>query len=185
MARSTSAPRFFSRAVARPLGAWFNGLARMLIPEDALELLRGGLSLLVASCDTEGNAICTRGVGFRVWADRQHVTVFLPTATASPVSDHLRERPSVACVLSRPHDYLTLQLKGEALAVRPASEDDRGVVSQFVSDFAVLIDGLGVPKSVAERIHHWPCLAVDVAVRELYRQTPGPGAGQSLQGGAP
>jgi hypothetical protein len=153
----------------------------MRIPEEALELLHGGLSLLVASCDAAGNAVCTRGVGFRVWADREHVTLFLPTATAGPVSDHLLERPRVACVLSRPHDYLTLQLKGTALAVGAASDDDRALVERFVQEFAVLIDGLGVPQSVAERIHHWPCLAVDVAVHELFRQTPGPGAGQSMQ----
>ncbi|HEY0469598.1 MAG TPA: hypothetical protein VGC79_35655 [Polyangiaceae bacterium] len=155
-------------------------LTAMIIPDEVLESLSGGLSLLVACCGPDGRALCTRGVGLRVWPDRQRATLFLARATASPLSDQLLVRPSVAFVLSRPNDYRTIQLKGRALAVRDAPDADRALVVEFVRAFADVVDGLGVPRHIGLRVAHWPCLAVDVEVTDIFAQTPGPGAGAPL-----
>jgi len=157
----------------------------MIIPSEVIESLQGGLSLLVASCGPDGRPACTRGVGLRIWPDRQHVTLFLATKTAKPVSEQLQLRPSVAFVISRPSDYRTVQMKGTALTVRDALDTDRTFVSECVHAFAELVDGLGVPRQIALRVAHWPCLAIDVEVREIFLQTPGPGAGAPLRGAVP
>ncbi len=157
----------------------------MIIPEEVIESLQGGLSLLVASAGPDGRPACTRGVGLRIWPDRRHATLFLAAATAKPVSDQLLVRPLVAFVISRPSDYRTVQMKGTALAVRDAPAADRAFVSACVNAFAELVDGLGVPSQIARRVAHWPCLAVDVEVSELFVQTPGPGAGAPLRGAEP
>ena len=152
----------------------------MIVPGDVLDSLRGGLSLLVASCDAHGRPACARGVGVRIWDDREHVTLFLPDATARATGDNLIQRPRVAFVMSRPHDYRTVQMKGLALRVRQAADTDRACVEAFVNAFAELVDGLGVPRSIALRVNHWPCLAIDVAIEDIFLQTPGPGAGAPL-----
>lgn len=154
----------------------------MIIPNDVLESLRGGLSLLVASCDAQGRPVCSRAVGLRIWDDREHATLFLPLGTAQPTSDNLLVRPRVAFVMSRPHDYRTIQMKGIALSVHEANATDRSLVSAFVARFADLVDGLGVPRQIALRVNHWPCLAIDVGVDEVFMQTPGPGAGAPFAG---
>ena len=157
----------------------------MIIPHEVIALLRGGLSLLVASSGPELRPACTRGVGLRFWPDRQHATLFLALATAKPVSDQLLVRPQVAFVVSRPSDYRTVQMKGTVIAVRDALDADRTFVTECVTAFADLVDGLGVPRQIALRIAHWPCVALDVRVSEIFMQTPGPGAGASLSGGPP
>ena len=154
----------------------------MIIPEDVMVSLEGGLSMLVAGLDGQGRPICTRGVGLRIWPDRAHATVFLASATAAPLSDHLLTNRQLAFVVSRPNDYRTVQMKGTVMAVREADAADFDFVSNFVRAFADLVDSLGVPRQTALRVTHWPCLAVDVALAEIFLQTPGPGAGTRLGG---
>jgi hypothetical protein len=123
-------------------------------------------------------------VGLRVWPDRLGVTLFLPQATAAETLANLAEQPNVAFVLSRPNDYHTVQMKGVAREVREADAEERELVTAFVRAFAELVDGLGVPRALAERVAHWPCWAVEVELREVFLQTPGPGAGTALAGAA-
>lgn len=161
------------------------GQRHMIIPSEVIESLQGGVSLLVASCGRDGRPACTRGVALRIWPDRDHATLFLATATAQPVADQLRARPTVAFVVSRPSDYRTVQMKGTVIAVRDALDTDRPFVSECVKAFAELVDGLGVPRQIALRVAHWPCLAIDVELGEIFVQTPGPGAGAPLSGATP
>ncbi len=151
----------------------------MIISEELVSSLQGGLSLLIAGLDGQGRPLCTRGVGLRIWPDRAHVTVFLAKATAAPLTDHLLVTRQLAFVVSRPNDYRTVQMKGRVIALREADPSDRALVSNFVRAFADLVDGLGVPRQTALRVRHWPCLAVDVALAEIFLQTPGPGAGRA------
>ena len=157
----------------------------MIVPDEVMASLEGGLSLLVAGLDGQGRPVCTRGVGLRIWPDRERATVFLARATAQPLSDHLLVNRQLAFVVSRPNDYRTVQMKGTVLALREADDADFTFVSSFVRAFADLVDGLGVPRTIALRVAHWPCLAVDVALAELFLQTPGPGAGARWEGNTP
>lgn len=154
----------------------------MRIPAEVLDSMQGGLSLLVACCDAQGRPLATRGVGMRVWPSEDRITLFLAQSCAEPVASSLRERPRIAFVTSRPHDYRTVQLKGTALAVREAAPEDRALVDAFVRTFAELVDGLGVPREIALRVNHWPCLAIDIAIEQVFVQTPGPGAGSAVTG---
>jgi len=152
----------------------------MQIPESVVASLSGGLSLLVAACDSSARPVCCRGVGLAVWPDRRGVTLFLPCATSGPLLANLAEQPSVALVLSRPNDYHTVQLKGTAASVRDAGNEARPTVEAFMTAFGRLVSDLGVPLHLWERVTHWPCVAVDVQVSEVYLQTPGPGAGAAV-----
>lgn len=155
-------------------------LRAMLIPESVVASLSGGLSLLVATCDANARPVCCRGVGLLVWENRQGVTVYLPRATSAPLVANLAQHPAVALVLSRPNDYHTVQLKGAATRVEEAGEGARVTVEGFMEAFGSLVDDLGVPRHLWERVTHWPCVAVEVAVSEVYLQTPGPGAGAAV-----
>jgi len=43
---------------------------------------------------------------------------------------------------------------------------------------------LGTPRALIERLTRWPAYAIRIHVEETFLQTPGPGAGARLQGGA-
>ena len=152
----------------------------MLIPEPVVASFAGGLSLLVASCDARARPVTARGVGLRVWPDRAGLTLFLPQATSGAVVANLAEHPPVALVLSRPNDYHTVQLKGAATGVRAARDDERALVDAFMEAFGALVEDLGVPRDLWQRVPCWPCFAVDVQVGEVFLQTPGPGAGAAV-----
>ena len=63
------------------------------------------------------------------------------------------------------------------------SEDDRAAVDAYLGAHGPVLGFVGVPLSVVKRVAVWPAWAIDVAVTDLFKQTPGPGAGERLGGG--
>jgi hypothetical protein len=142
-------------------------------------------SVAAGTCDARGMPHGTRAAAVRIWPDRQHVTLYLADAIAATTLKNVRETGRLALQVSHPIDHRTLQLKGRAANVRPASEDERAYVTQFVLELSHVLDKLGLPLKRVQRMAHWPASALDLCVEEIYLQTPGPGAGQPLSGRAP
>jgi hypothetical protein len=112
------------------------------------------------------------------------LTVYLPEATATATLADLRDNGEIAITLSRAVDHRSVQVKGTCAAMRPGTGDDRAVQERYREAFLDQLQVVGLPRKVACRIQWWPSIAVDVVVRELYEQTPGPKAGQRLEGRA-
>lgn len=56
----------------------------------------------------------------------------------------------------------------------------------FAAAFDAEVAAIGLPPAALRRRNCWPCTAATFAVREAYEQTPGPRAGEPLDGeGAP
>lgn len=121
-------------------------------------------------------------MGFRLHADRRHATVFLPELTTGATVAQLRENPRIAVLASYPLDHRSLQMKGSVRHITAAPERDRPYVQAYLAAFASVLEVVGMPYEVVTMVTHWPAIAVELAIEELYVQTPGPGAGQKLQG---
>lgn len=118
--------------------------------------------------------------------DGRSLTVYLPDATSATAFANLRDNGEIAVVLSQPLTHRTLQLKGRVEAIRPAREEEREAVERFAAAFDAEVAAIGLPPAALRRRNCWPCTAATFAVREAYEQTPGPRAGEPLDGeGAP
>jgi hypothetical protein len=156
-----------------------------VISEAVLTFLSGGKSIVVGTRDAQLVPECTRAVGLRVAADRRHVQLLLPEATAARCQQNLRDNGRIAITVGNPLDHRTLQLKGQLTALGPASEEDALFVREYVAQLAQVLEVIGIPEHLIARVNCLPCARAEVRVDEIYLQTPGPGAGSALAGRAP
>jgi hypothetical protein len=147
-----------------------------------VEFLSSGVVLGCASRDARLVPRSVWAVGTRVEAGGGEVTVFLPVATAGEVVSNLRDTRRIALVATAPLDHRSVQLKGQVLDVRQASDDERNLTDRYRASLGRTLEPLGVPRFFVLRIQHWPAHAVRFRVEDLFVQTPGPAAGQPLQG---
>jgi hypothetical protein len=156
-----------------------------VISDEVLSFLSGGKSVVIGTRDKQLLAEAGRAVGLRAAADRLHVSVFLPESSGARSLANLRDNGHIAIGLSHPPDHRSLQLKGQVVALTPASDEDLVFVRGYISELAAVLDVVGLPARVVARVNYLPCIRADVCVEEIYLQTPGPDAGSVLGGRAP
>ena len=157
-----------------------------LLDEGAAAFLhRPGISITAAAPDDRNVSRIGRCLGCRVSADREKVTVFIPSAQYERFFAALAARRAIAVVFSYPSTHQTLQLKGADAAVGPLAPGDAQIIARHVDSFVEELGGLGYPREVV-RAYHWceseELRAVTFTPSAAFEQTPGPGAGAPLRG---
>jgi hypothetical protein len=148
------------------------------IPAEIVDLIESGVSILVGTRDARLRPATVRGVGARVGEDGRRLTVYVPTQTAGRAAQNLRDNGDIAVGFSRPIDNLAVQLKGRCQEVRLAGEDERLYPERYAIAFVETTFAIGMPRSLMKRMCIWPAWAATFEVRDVFSQTPGPGAGK-------
>src|SRR5690606_38964829 len=112
-----------------------------------------------------------------------HIAVLLPVATSQQAIANLEINGNIAVCVSSPTDFRTVQLKGRSLHITECSNEDVILSEQQRSKFAAAILKIGVSRQKARNLWLFDSWRVEVEVRTVYAQTPGPGAGAPLEGG--
>jgi hypothetical protein len=149
---------------------------------ELIAFLEQGVSLLVGTCDASLTPHSLRATGVRVHDDHRHVTLYLPEVTSRNTVTDVAANPRVAVLASQPLDHRSFQLKGAVTRVGPAPDEARPLVEEYLAGFARVLELVGMPYEVVANLSHWPSVALEFRVEELYLQTPGPGAGARLSG---
>jgi len=123
---------------------------------------------------------CTRAWGIRVGGKRESVTIFLSKRIAGKTIDNLRDNGQIAVTCTRPTDHITCQLKGRVVGMKTVTSADREVSRRWHLEFMAELRAIGVPSALCEAWITEPDLAVEIAVAEVFDQTPGPGAGKKI-----
>lgn len=152
------------------------------ISEDLVAFLAQGVSLLVGTCDATLTPHCTRATGVRIHPDRCHATVYLPEVTSRNTVTHVAVNPRVAVLVSQPLDHRSFQMKGSVVRVAPAPSEALAFIEAYLASFARVLETVGMPYEVVTNLSHWPSVALELQLEELFLQTPGPGAGARLSG---
>jgi DNA-binding sugar fermentation-stimulating protein len=156
-----------------------------LLSEDLVELISSGVDVYVATRDAALEPESMMAMGIRVDAERDVVTVYLPEPGRQATLDNVGNNGEVAVTLVRPSDFRSVQLKGVSLGLRPSGETDKEFQRIFRSALIEQFEIVGVPRSTTRRFTWWPSLALDVRVRDVFGQTPGPRAGERMAPGTP
>jgi hypothetical protein len=152
----------------------------MVIDAGARELLLAGVATVVATRDERMRPSLQRGWALTVSEDGSEVTVCVPAAPGSPTRDNLELGGAVAITCSRPTTYRTVQVKGEVVAIRDPTPEQRAGAEAHADAFSLEVEELGLPPGTGRRMFDTDLVAVTIAVAELYDQTPGPKAGARL-----
>jgi hypothetical protein len=121
--------------------------------------------------------------GLRDQGDDRQVTVFVPAKLAALPLAHLRDNGQMALSVIRPTNNHAIQLKGLWLGERRTDDSDRAFVERYRELLTREMGLVGVPRSVWRRVAWWPAVALLMDVREVFVQTPGPGAGRPCRPG--
>jgi hypothetical protein len=151
-----------------------------MIPQPIVDLLETGVSVMVGTRDASLMPECTRAWGIRVAAARGTVTIFLSETIAGKTIENLRENGRIAVTCTRPTDHITCQLKGQVRSMKPATSADRNVSRRWHREFRAELRAIGVPSALSEAWITEPALAIEIAVTDVFDQTPGPGAGRKV-----
>lgn len=151
------------------------------IPEELARFFERGLSITVATRDGELQPDGAPAWAARVHDDRARVTVYLHEGAASATLRNLAAHPEVAVLFEQPTRHRGCQVKGRFLSWRPAREDERREVLRQAEAFRDELEGIGIPRALNAAWTFWPCVAVELAVEQLFEQTPGPGCGEPLR----
>ncbi|HEU4501574.1 MAG TPA: pyridoxamine 5'-phosphate oxidase family protein [Nitrospira sp.] len=151
-----------------------------MIPDSILNLLQTGVSVMVGTRDASLMPECTRAWGIHVGADRGTVIVLLSEAFAGQTLDNLRENGRIAVTCTRPTDHITCQLKGRVRSMKPVTSANRETSRQWHREFIAELRAIGVPSALGEAWIVEPTVAVEMAVTDVFDQTPGPGAGKKI-----
>lgn len=122
--------------------------------------------------------------GWQVDPDARSLWAFVSRPFAAGLAEAARAQGPFALTVEHIGPHETYQFKGRLVECRAATEADRTVVARVRERFAAAVVGL-LPHFAADRealrAYIWdPAVAVRATVREIYLQTPGPGAGSLL-----
>ncbi len=151
----------------------------MITPELA-RFIESGISVLVGTRDARLRPDCLRAAGVRADAAAGTLTIFLPAKTSERALANLADNGRIAVTVTRAIDHRSLQIKGEAVAVRPSSPEERGFIEQYLELLAADWSHVGVPRKATKSMNYWPAFTVTLRSEALFEQTPGPGAGGPL-----
>lgn len=152
----------------------------VVLPGELVDFIESGVMMLVGTRDAKLRPECVRAVGATVAADRRTIHLFLNDATSQRTIANLRAGSPIAVCFNRAVDHQSVQVKGMPLAVRAPAESERGVTRHYLSSFTEALYQVGMARSLSRQLRVEPCTVVDLDIRELFQQTPGPEAGQPL-----
>jgi hypothetical protein len=147
---------------------------------DIPSFLRGGLAVIVATCDERLRPEISRGWGPLLAPDGIALTLCVGAAAGSSMRANLEGGGTMAATFSLPTTYRTVQLKGPVLEVADPSAEQLERADEHFAAFVEQVGRVGISASRAPRLREPALLAVRMEVRERYDQTPGPRAGTAL-----
>jgi hypothetical protein len=147
--------------------------------------LRSGCALIVGSSSADGQPLASRGWGIPgLDPDGEQLTVLLDDEDEQ-ARDNLAVGSRVAVTATDVQTLRSLQMKGEVLAVGPATAADAKVARTYCDDFFGDIESVDVMhRDVLERMVPAGWFRCRIQVEATFDQTPGPSAGAPI-GAAP
>jgi hypothetical protein len=140
---------------------------------------------MVGISDADLVPALTRGFALRVTATGESLDVFVGRTQSAPVLLRLRPGAPLAVTLASPVDYRAMQIKGAVLRWQAAQDADHVWVDRYWELFEVAVGRVGITPAQCVRLRCRDLVRITVTPRTLFRQTPGPSAGNELEGGMP
>lgn len=137
----------------------------------------------LGTCNAERIPHVARAHGWRVDEDGKSLHVLVPPAFADAIEADLKANGHVSFVIGNLLDMETFQFKGPLMSCGALTEPDVAAYRERTDATVQGLMKLGLPEPVVRRAYDAPSLVVRFEVRDVFVQTPGPGAGEKLSEG--
>ena len=157
----------------------------MLAPE-TIAFLESGCGIIVGTVGADGAPHVSRGWGITVVSDDPTEIRLLLDADDAVAAECLAATGNIAVTGGDIRTLRSIQLKGQASTVEPATDHDRVRAARFADEFFGNINAVdGTPLDLLQSLRPPHFVACTVRVVEMYDQTPGPSAGTRLTEATP
>lgn len=142
-----------------------------------------GVSIMLASRNTQLIPSIARAKGYAVVATTQKMRVFVSQAQAFDLVEDVRTSRMISVTFSVPATHQSLQLKGSDAKVTDVTAAERDVIAAYVRTFAAGIAPMGFSDEFTRTFFASPDdeVAIEFTPTEGFEQTPGPAAGTRLE----
>ena len=155
--------------------------APVQVPGVILEFLNRATVAAVGTRDRHRVPHIHKVSGYRVEADREVIAVSIPAAFTKHLIESLEDNGQFSMTVEEIGPHETYQFKGVFVDAQPCTAADRQAADRLRERFArVVPQWLGVTEAASRAFVTDPEVTVRFRVREIYVQTPGPGAGRRL-----
>ncbi len=156
-----------------------------MLSESNAAFIQRHTSMSVGARDARNRPVVGRALGCRVSADRRLITIYLSASRAAALLDCLRQTKVIALAVTRPSTVESQQFKGDVIAIRPLTAEDRTAIAEYRDSFVAELGVIGYRAELARGIIAGDddAVAVEFEPTAMFDQTPGPRAGTRM--GAP
>lgn len=161
--------------------------AQTLLSPDHLAMMDGGVSVIVSSCAADLSPSVMRAVGSHIGDGGRHITVFVCRSQSTQLLRDVARSARLAAVFSQPSTHRTVQLKTRTARLREATEADAPALQRYLRGMEGELTriGFGAVYARAMLAHRLDdVVAIEFEPELAFDQTPGPKAGQPIQGAA-
>lgn len=152
---------------------------RSSIDPEHIAFAADGRALIVGGVHEAGSPHATRGWGFRVDAG---LPVVVLDADDTDGAACLTPGRHIAVSAADVRTFQSVQFKGVVVSVADATDADHAAVEHYLRAFYdAVVEVDGVRRELVERVTPSRYSACRFEPRDLYDQTPGPGAGAAVR----
>ncbi len=151
-----------------------------MIEQRLVDFVHAAAVMTVGTRDARLHPVGGYLMGARMDGALDQLTVYLPEAMGAATAAAARESRVAAVTMGNPETHETYQFKGEVLEVRPVSPDEEAVMGIFGHKMGGALAQLGLPVQNWKLPPPLPALAIVIRVKDMYLQSPGPGAGARI-----
>jgi hypothetical protein len=158
-----------------------------LLPPDVVAIMARGVSVIAASRDAQLRPSIMRAVGSRVEEGGHSITIFVSRRQSRQLLQDIAATGHIAVVFGEPSTHRTVQVKATRAILRDARREDEPGLARYLLSMEREIAHIGQPPAftramLAHRLED--LVAISFEPEEAFEQTPGPRAGEPLQGSA-
>jgi hypothetical protein len=152
-----------------------------MIPGDVAHFLESATVAMGGSRDKNLVPHVHKISGWAVGSDQKTLTCLISQGFTEDLIPSLENNAQFALTVCEVPSHETYQFKGTCLGSRAVNESDQMIYEQFQRRFAERVHTLfGFPEDLVRAFIPPPSMVLDLAVQEIFVQTPGPRAGRRL-----
>ena len=158
-----------------------------LLPPDVVAIMARGVSVIAASRDAQLRPSIMRAVGSSVEDGGRSITIFVSRRQSRQLLQDIAATGHLAVVFGEPSTHRTVQVKATRASLRDARREDEPGLARYLLSMEHEIAHIGQPPAFTQAMlaHRLEDLvAITFEPEEAFEQTPGPRAGEPLQGSA-
>ena len=151
-----------------------------MIPEKLVDFLHGPHVMLLGTRSAKLRPSVGRILGAKADAENDHIAIFLPDLAGPRVLHDLGDNGMVALTVCDAISHEAYQFKGTFVDARPSDDQNMAVQDIYKSKMIVHHRQMGLPDGYWGDMLYYPSTAVTFEVKDVFVQTPGPGAGEKI-----